>query len=166
MVKLYRLIQQPLDRIVYRLTGGRATVSSWLSGIEISMLTTTGARTGKPRTLPVLALPDGDDVILIASNFGRPHHPGWYHNLHAHPHATVVTGGLSRDFVVRELSGADRERCYARAEEIFPPFTQYPRWAGTREIPVLRLEPTGMTMAIAVGGALRGGASHARRERE
>jgi deazaflavin-dependent oxidoreductase (nitroreductase family) len=144
MVRLYRLIQQPLDQIVYRSTGGRATVSSWLSGIEISMLTTTGARTGRRRTLPVLALPDGEDVILIASNFGRLRHPCWYHNLRADPHATVVTAGLSRDFVVRELSGADRARCYARAEEIFPPFTQYPRWAGTRQIPVLRLHPTGM----------------------
>ena len=151
MVKLYRLIQEPLDRIVYRWSGGRATVSSWLSGIEISMLTTTGARTGRPRTLPVLALPDGDDVILIASNFGRPHHPCWYHNLRAHPHATVITAGRSRDFVVRELSGADRERCYARAEEIFPPFTQYPRWAGTRQIPVLRLHPTGTRSGAPAG---------------
>ena len=41
------------------------------------MLTTTGAKTGRPRTLPVLALPDGQDVILIASNFGRPRHPSW-----------------------------------------------------------------------------------------
>jgi deazaflavin-dependent oxidoreductase (nitroreductase family) len=147
MAKLYGRIQQPLDRIVYRLTGGRATVSSWLSGIEISMLTTTGARTGRPRTLPVLALPDGEDKILIASNFGRPHHPSWYHNLRAKPHAKIVTAGVSREFVVRELSGADRERAYARAEEIFPPFTQYPRWAGARQIPVLRLQATGMPPA-------------------
>ena len=93
MAKLYGLIQQPLDRIAFRLTGRRATVSSWLSGIEISMLTTTGAKTGRPRTLPVLALPDGEDVILIASNFGRPRHPSWYHNLRADPHATIVAAG-------------------------------------------------------------------------
>jgi deazaflavin-dependent oxidoreductase (nitroreductase family) len=140
LAKLYGRIQQPLDRIVYRLTGERATLSSRLSGIEVSMLTTTGARTGKPRTLPVLALPDGGDVILIASNFGRPRHPSWYHNLRADPHATIVTAGVSRELVARELSGADRERCYARAEEIFPPFIYYPRWAGSREIPVLRLQ--------------------------
>lgn len=145
MAKLYGRIQQPLDRIVYRLTGGRGTVSSWLSGIQISMLTTTGARTGRPRTLPVLVLPDGEDLILIASNFGRCHHPSWYYNLRANPHATIVTAGVSREFVVRELSGADRERPYARAEEIFPPFTQYPRWAGKRQIPVLRLQPTGVS---------------------
>jgi deazaflavin-dependent oxidoreductase (nitroreductase family) len=140
MAKLYGLIQQPLDTVVYRLTGERATLSSLLSGIEVSMLTTTGAKTGMPRTLPVLALPDGQDVILFASNFGRPRNPSWYHNLRADPHATIVTAGVSRELVAHELSGAERARCYARVEEIFPPFTHYPRWAGEREIPVLRLE--------------------------
>jgi F420H(2)-dependent quinone reductase len=143
VAKLYGRIQQPLDELVYRLTGGRATLSSWLSGIEVSMLTTTGAKTGRPRTLPVLAMRDDQDVILIASNFGRPRNPSWYHNLRVNPHATIVTGGVSRELVARELSGAERERCYARAEEIFPPFTQYPGWAGEREIPVLRLQASG-----------------------
>jgi deazaflavin-dependent oxidoreductase (nitroreductase family) len=141
LARLYSRIQPPLDRLVYRVTGGRATLSSALSGIPVSMLTTTGARTGMSRTLPVLALPDGDDVILIASNFGRPRHPSWYHNLRADPNATVVTRGVSRALVAREISGAERERCYARAEELFPPFTRYPGWAGEREIPVLRLQP-------------------------
>jgi deazaflavin-dependent oxidoreductase (nitroreductase family) len=153
MAKLYGLIQQPLDRIVYRLTGGRATLSSWLSGIEISMLTTTGARTGRPRTLPVLALPDGEEVILIASNFGRTHHPSWYHNLRADPHATIATAGVTHDFVARELNGADRERSYARAEEIFPPFTQYPRWAGQRRIPVLKLQATAQSATATAPGS-------------
>jgi deazaflavin-dependent oxidoreductase (nitroreductase family) len=139
LARLYAQIQHPLDRAAYRLTGDRATLSAWLSGIEVSMLTTTGAKSGRPRTLPVLALPDGEDLILIASNFGRPRNPSWYHNLRADPRATVVTAGVSREFVAREIRGADRDRWYAHAEEIFPPFTRYPRWAGKREIPVLRL---------------------------
>lgn len=140
LARLYGRIQQPLDGVVYRLTGGRTMLSSSLSGIEVSMLTTTGAKTGRPRTLPVLAMPDGQDMILIASNFGRTRHPAWYHNLRVHPRATIVSAGVSREFVARELSGADRARWYARAEELFPPFTRYPRWAGEREIPVLRLQ--------------------------
>jgi deazaflavin-dependent oxidoreductase (nitroreductase family) len=139
LARLYAHIQHPLDRAAYRLTGDRATLSSSLSGIEVSMLTTTGAKSGRPRTLPVLALPDGEDVILIASNFGRPRHPAWYHNLRANPRATVVSAGVSREFAAREISGAERDRWYAHAEAIFPPFTRYPRWAGEREIPVLRL---------------------------
>jgi deazaflavin-dependent oxidoreductase (nitroreductase family) len=141
MAKLYGLIQQPLDRLVYRLSGERVTLSSWLAGVEISMLTTTGAKTGAARTLPVLGLPDGDAMILIASNFGRPRNPSWYHNLRAHPCATIVFEGTSRELVARELSGVDREQGYRRAEAIYPGFTHYRRWAGGRRIPVLRLEP-------------------------
>jgi deazaflavin-dependent oxidoreductase (nitroreductase family) len=141
MAKIYGVIQQPLDRLVFRLTGGATTATSWLAGVEITMLTTVGAKTGRRRTLPVLGLPDGEDVILIASNFGRPRNPCWYHNLRANPRATIVVGGSSREVVARELSGPERERGYRRGEEIFPGFTRYPRWASNRQIPVLRLEP-------------------------
>lgn len=141
MAKIYGVIQQPLDRLVYRLTGGRSTASSWLAGVRITMLTTTGAKTGKPRTLPVLCLPDGEDMILIASNFGRPHNPAWYHNLRANPRATIYFDGTRREVTTRELSGVERERDYRRGEDIYPGFTHYRRWAANREIPVLRLEP-------------------------
>jgi deazaflavin-dependent oxidoreductase (nitroreductase family) len=141
MARIYGVIQEPVDRLVYRLTGGATTASSWLAGVEIAMLTTTGAKTGLPRTLPVLGVPDGDDTVLIASNFGRPRHPSWYHNLRANPHATIVVNGLSREVVAEELSGPDRVRGYRRGEEIFPTFTLYRRWAPSRQIPVLRLKP-------------------------
>ncbi len=143
MAKLYRVIQQPLDRLVFRLTRGRTTASSWLGGVTITMLTTTGARSGKPRTLPVLGLPDGDDMIVIASNFGRPRNPSWYHNLLANPRATIVFDGISRKVTAHELSGPERERGYRRGEEIYPGFSHYPRWATNRRIPVLRLKPLG-----------------------
>jgi deazaflavin-dependent oxidoreductase (nitroreductase family) len=141
MAKVYGVIQQPLDQLVYRLSGGATTATSWLAGVEITMLTTTGARTGRPRTLPVLGLPDGDDTILIASNFGRPRNPAWYHNLRADPHATIVVDGVSREVVAQELSGSDRDVGYRRGEEIFPGFTRYVGWTAGREIPVLRLRP-------------------------
>jgi deazaflavin-dependent oxidoreductase (nitroreductase family) len=140
MAKIYAVIQQPLDRLVYRLTSGTTTATSWLAGVEITMLTTIGAKTGRHRTLPVLALSDGEDAIVIASNFGRPRNPSWYYNLRANPHATIVVGGVRRDVVARELSNSDRERCYRRGEEIFPGFTYYRGWAKDRQIPVLRLE--------------------------
>jgi deazaflavin-dependent oxidoreductase (nitroreductase family) len=143
LAKLYGVIQQPVDRLVYRLTRGRTTASSWLGGVKITMLTTTGARSGKPRTLPVLGLPDGDDMIVIASNYGRPRNPSWYHNLVANPRATVVFDGISREVTAYELSGAERERSYRRGEEIYPGFSHYPRWTGNRRIPVLRLKPLG-----------------------
>jgi deazaflavin-dependent oxidoreductase (nitroreductase family) len=141
MAKLYGVIQEPLDRLGYRLTGGATTASSWLAGVEIAMLTTTGAKSGRPRTLPVLAIPDGDDTLLIASNFGRPRNPAWYHNLRANPRARIVVDGIGRDVVAHELDGADRERGYRRGEEIFPGFINYRRWTD-RQIPVFRACPT------------------------
>ena len=148
MARLYGVIQQPLDRLVFRLTGGRMTASSWLGGVTITMLTTTGARSGRPRTLPVLGLPDGEEMIVIASNFGRPRNPAWYHNLRANPRATIVFDGNTREVFARELSGAERERDYRRGEEIYPGFTYYLRWAGNRKIPVLRLAPLGDTASM------------------
>jgi deazaflavin-dependent oxidoreductase (nitroreductase family) len=141
MARIYGVIQQPLDQFVYRLSGGRTTATSFLAGVEITMLTTTGAKSGLRRALPVIGLPDGEDTILIASNFGRPHNPAWYYNLRANPHATISMKGTSREVVARELSGSEREIGYRRGEEIFPGFTQYRRWATHRQIPVLRLKP-------------------------
>jgi deazaflavin-dependent oxidoreductase (nitroreductase family) len=147
MAKIFGVIQQPLDQLVYRLTCGTTTASSWLAGVEITMLTTTGAKTEMRRTLPVLGLPDGEDTILIASNFGRPRNPSWYYNLRANPNATIARNGISREVVARELSGSERELGYQRGEEIFPGFTLYRRWASHRQIPVIRLQPLSRAFA-------------------
>ena len=69
-----------VDRATYRSTRGRFVFSAWLSGLPVVLLTTTGARTGRPRTTPVLAKPDGDALVLIAANFDRPQHLAWYLN--------------------------------------------------------------------------------------
>jgi deazaflavin-dependent oxidoreductase (nitroreductase family) len=141
MARIYGVIQQPLDRLVYRASSGTTTATSWLAGVEITMLTTTGARSGRRRTLPVLGLRDGENTIVIASNFGRACNPAWYHNLRAHPRTTLMADGVRREVVARELSGAERERGYRLGEEIFPGFTHYCRWSEHRQIPVLSLEP-------------------------
>jgi deazaflavin-dependent oxidoreductase (nitroreductase family) len=141
MARIYGIVQPPLDELVYRSSHGRTTASSWLAGVKITMLTTTGARTGLPRTTPVLGLPDGQEIIVIASNYGRAHHPSWYHNLRADPHATIAVDGVRREVVAHELHGAERDRDYRRGEEIFPGFTHYRHWTPNRTIPVLRLRP-------------------------
>jgi deazaflavin-dependent oxidoreductase (nitroreductase family) len=137
---LYCRIQQPLDSLVYRLTRGRTMLSTLLSGVELVMLTTTGARTGQRRTLPVLGLNDGDAVVLIASNYGRPRHPAWYHNLRADPRASVAIRGVERAMEAHELAGPERERWLRRGAEMYPGFDRYPTWTA-RTIPVVRLEP-------------------------
>ena len=130
-----------IDHGFYRLTGGRTTLSAWLSGVPIIMLTTTGARTGEPRTLPVLALPDGDHLVVIASNFGRPSNPGWYHNLVAHPYAVITWKGSAVEMHARELKGAERQRYVDLGLEAYPWWEPYHRRAAPRQIPVIMLEP-------------------------
>ena len=131
-----------LDREVFRLSRGRTTFSAWVSGLPIVMLTTTGARTGQPRTLPVLALPDGGRLVVIGSNFGRPQHPGWYYNLRAHPLAVVTWEGSAVEMRARELKGDERERYLARSHESYPWWEPYHRRAAPRQIPVIMLEPS------------------------
>src|SRR5712692_4720625 len=74
-----------IDRPVFRLTRGRHTLASLLSGLPVVMLTTTGARSGVLRTVPVLGLPTPDGLAVIASNYGQERHPSWYYNLRANP---------------------------------------------------------------------------------
>lgn len=134
--------QQRLDQLVYELTRGRTTISSLLSGLPVVMLTTTGAKTGRPRTLPVLGLPDGDRLIVIASNYGRPQHPAWYHNLRADPQATVTVHGVTRNVEAHELTGPERDRCFQNATTTHPGFVTYQVRAADRLIPVLTLDPS------------------------
>jgi deazaflavin-dependent oxidoreductase (nitroreductase family) len=81
------------------------------------LLTTTGARTGRTRTVPLLYLADGDRLILVASNGSRPHHPAWYYNLKAHPQVQVAIRGRSRTYLAHEASavGASTVRAHRGA---------------------------------------------------
>jgi deazaflavin-dependent oxidoreductase (nitroreductase family) len=136
---LYSRIQEPLDQLVYRCTSGRATLTTWLGDVEMAMLTTTGAKSGLPRTHVVLGFADEDRIVVIASNYGQRTNPAWYHNLVADPRATIEIGGVSRSVVARELDGEERERLYQRGIEIYPGFTHYRRRAH-RTIPVFAFE--------------------------
>ena len=130
-----------IDHGFYRLSRGHTTFSAWVSGLPVVMLTSTGARSGMPRTVPVLGLPDGDRLVVIASNYGRPTNPGWYHNLLADPRAVVRWEGSSVQMHARELKGDERRAQIARGLEAYPWWEQYHRRAAPREIPVIMLEP-------------------------
>ena len=130
-----------IDRVVFRLTRGRATFVSWVAGLPIVMLTTTGAKSGRRHTLPLVALPEGERLMVIASNYGQHRNPAWYHNLRAHPAATVAFEGTERQMTARELEGDEREREYARGIEIYPGWKAYRKRAAHRQIPVIELTP-------------------------
>ncbi|MCX7853423.1 MAG: nitroreductase family deazaflavin-dependent oxidoreductase [Caldilineales bacterium] len=134
-----------LDRPLLRLSRGHVSLTTLLTGLPTLLLTTTGARSGRPRTQPLLALPDGEGFILVASSFGRPQHPAWYHNLRRHPQALVTLNGRTAAYQAHELDGAERERCWQRAVAVYPGYALYAARAGGRRIPVLRLIPLSST---------------------
>jgi deazaflavin-dependent oxidoreductase (nitroreductase family) len=131
-----------VDRAVLRLSGNRFTFSSVVSHVPVVMLTTTGAKSGLPRTVPLLAFPDGKKVVLIASSFGNSKHPAWYLNLRANPQALLAFHGQpAHPYVAREASGAERELYWQRAARAYAGYNAYKTRASGREIPVLVLEP-------------------------
>ncbi len=138
---LFARVLHRIDRPVYRVTRGRHTFASLLSGIPVVMLTTTGARSGRPRTVPVLGLPTTEGLAVIASNFGRHRHPAWYHNLRANPEGSVAVDGQSRRIRAVEAGGDSRRRIWEEGLRVYPGWSQYERRAEHRRIAVFVLDP-------------------------
>jgi deazaflavin-dependent oxidoreductase (nitroreductase family) len=137
---LFARVLHHIDRPVYRLTGGRHTFANLVSGIPVVMLTTTGARSGVPRTVPVLGLPTPDGLVVIASNFGQEQHPAWYYNLRANPKGRVTSNGVSRPFRATEAQGDMRARIWQEGLKVYPGWSQYERRASNRKIAVFVLD--------------------------
>jgi deazaflavin-dependent oxidoreductase (nitroreductase family) len=122
-------------------TGGRHSLTSLLTGLPVVMMTTRGARSGQLRRVPLVPLVDGEAVILIASAFGSPHNPAWYHNLQAFPQATLSTNGESGIYRARPASAAEWSRYWQMAVETYPGYAAYRARCPEREIPILVLTP-------------------------
>ncbi|MFL5694765.1 MAG: nitroreductase family deazaflavin-dependent oxidoreductase [Ktedonobacteraceae bacterium] len=108
-------------------------------GRPLLLLTTTGARSGQHRTTPLMYIPDGDRLLVIASNIGAPTSPDWYHNLVAHPEVTVEVGTETFDGIAIVTEGSERHRLWTRVVELYPFFTDH-QAKTTRQIPVIALE--------------------------
>ncbi len=118
----------------FRANGGN--VSGWASLI---LVTTTGAKSGQPRIIPLMHVPYGNGVLAVASKGGAQKNPEWYLNILAHPDVTVEVGDERYEARARVLSGTEREQAFAKAVEVFPPYAEYQKKA-PREIPVILLE--------------------------
>ena len=136
---LFARVLHHIDKPIARMTGGRHTLASLVSGLPVVFVTTTGARSGKPRTVPVLGLPTPDGLAVIASNYGQAHHPAWYHNLLADPTGEVSVGGARRRFRATVAEGDARDRIWQEGLRIYPGWSQYERRASHRDIAVFVL---------------------------
>ncbi len=129
-----------LDTPLLRLTGGR--ISSMYPATVV-LLTTIGARSGLPRTIPLLGVPDTDQIVLVASNYGGNRHPAWYRNLRGNPRVEVLAGRRSGTYLASVIIDPDeRERAWNLALDRYAGFGDYEQRATDRRIPLVRLERT------------------------
>jgi deazaflavin-dependent oxidoreductase (nitroreductase family) len=122
---------------LYQSSGGRR--GSTIQGMKVLLLTTTGNKSGKARTVPVVPFLDGSETYVMASMGGQPEHPAWYKNLRANPQVGVQLGAdkwQARAVTVDE--GPERDRLWKAIVEQMPNFGEYQQKT-TRVIPVVRL---------------------------
>lgn len=123
---------------LFRATGGR--IGRTMRGGQVLLLTTTGNKTGKPRTVPVMQFDDEGRRFVIASAAGSPQHPAWFKNLQKTPTATVELPDERYTARAEVLSGDERARIWKKVVERAPGFAAYEKKAAGREIPVVELK--------------------------
>lgn len=131
----------PLDRWLQRRSRGRVTLSG-RPDLPSVLLTTTGAKSGQPRTVPLLAARDGDGWVAVGSNWGQQRHPAWSGNLLANPEAVVTVGPHEVPVQAVLADGAERDRLWALAVAVWPGYTDYAE-RSHRDLRVFRLVPRG-----------------------
>ncbi|HET7846854.1 MAG TPA: nitroreductase family deazaflavin-dependent oxidoreductase [Acidimicrobiia bacterium] len=137
---LMRKVLPSVDRVVLRATTGRTTLSSLLSGLPVVWVTTTGARSGQPRTVPLLAFPAGNDLALLGTSFGQAKTPGWVHNIESDPNVTISYRGASVRGRARPAREAEEPGIWERAGAVYPGYSSYGERAAHRRIRVFVLE--------------------------
>ncbi len=108
-------------------------------GRPLLLLTTTGRRSGEARTTPMMYIPDGDRLLVIASNAGAPRHPDWYRNLVVNPQVTVEVTGDTYSATAAVPEPAERDRLFAEVVAKYGFFADHQAKV-TRKIPVVVLE--------------------------
>lgn len=123
---------------LYRLTGGRIGHSA--GGVTNLLLTTTGRKSGEPRTVTLAYMPDDEKYVVVASNGGSDRHPVWWLNLEKKARATVQVGKSVVEVEALEAQGTERERLWPLLKEVNPFYSRYEQITD-RHIPVVVLRP-------------------------
>ena len=138
---VFRLFMKLFTRInvfVYRASHGRLMNRAF--GSPICLVTMTGRKSGRKITIPLIHIPHGDDVLLIASQAGLDTHPVWYHNISANPDIGITAGGLTRRMRARRASDAEKAGLWPVAVAVYADFEQYQKRT-ERNIPMLICSP-------------------------
>jgi deazaflavin-dependent oxidoreductase (nitroreductase family) len=127
------------EKIIEEFRANEGKVGGPFAGAPMVLLTSKGAKSGKPHTTPLVYMPDGERIVVFASMGGAPTNPAWYYNLKANPDATVEVG--TEKYAVRAVitTGGERDRLFERQVSLMPTFGDYQKRT-TRTIPVVALE--------------------------
>ena len=126
--------------LINRMSGSR--LGNTIGGDEVCFVTMKGARTGKTRVIPLMYVPRGDDVLLVASLGGAPRNPTWFYNVVANPEVEVRHRGISRSYRARLASPEEKSDLWPICDAHYAPYADY-RKRTTRDIPIFVCEPTG-----------------------
>jgi deazaflavin-dependent oxidoreductase (nitroreductase family) len=124
--------------VEFRANGGKVLSGPFVN-LPLLLLTTTGAKSGRPFTTPLVYTKDGDRIVIIASKGGAPKHPSWFHNLKAHPTPTIEVGKERFQAKAVITTGPERERLFNAQAKAMPAFAGYQKNT-TRQIPVIVLQ--------------------------
>jgi deazaflavin-dependent oxidoreductase (nitroreductase family) len=136
---LARLLHR-LDGWVLAHSGGKATATHALTGLPVGLLITTGAKSGREHTVPLVLLADGEKWVLMGTAFGSRKDPAWVRNLRLFPHVRLRHNQSERSYLAREVQGAEFQCYWQQAVELYRGYSGYARRAG-RPIPVIILTP-------------------------
>jgi deazaflavin-dependent oxidoreductase (nitroreductase family) len=127
-----------LNTWMYRTSGGR--IGGSFDRAPVLLLHHVGRRSGEERVAPLLYLPDGDDVVIVASYGGAPKHPSWFHNIRAAPDTEIELGRERRPVTAQVASAGERARLWPALLELYPAYGSY-QDRTAREIPLVILRP-------------------------
>ena len=119
----YRRVGPVVDPVVARFRDGEVLAKVY--GLPTLLITTTGARSGQPRVSPLLYVRDGNDVLVIGTNFGQAKHPGWTANLRKQPAALVLIGGITLPVIGVEVAEPEWHEHFAKFVDIYPGYANY-----------------------------------------
>ena len=141
VASVFRHTFHHLDKALYRLMG-RRTVSGIIAGVPNIMLTTTGARSGRLRTVPLVGLPVDGGVAVIGTRWGSETNPGWSYNLDHDPQAWIEGDGTRTSVTARRVAdGPEYETIFGGADRFYLGFPKYRRRITNRQVPMFVLEP-------------------------
>jgi deazaflavin-dependent oxidoreductase (nitroreductase family) len=125
---------------VEKVTAAGTTAAVDIKGMRVVLLTMRGAKSGKIRKVPLMRVEHDGVYAAVASLGGAPKNPVWYYNLKADPKLTLQDGETTKEYVAREIDGAEYDEWWKRAVDAYPPYAEY-QTKTTRKIPLFLLDP-------------------------